>query len=45
MDGKVIMVDALLNFIAIKMRTLSHVEVVLLASNSFSSELIVIHDS
>lgn len=30
--------DELLNFIAVKMRTLSHDEIVLLASNIFSSE-------
>ena len=39
-DGKVIVEDKLLNFLVVKMRTLSHNEIVLLASNNFSSELI-----
>jgi len=39
-DGKVIVEDMLLNFIAVKMRTLADDEIVLLASNNFSSELI-----
>ena len=39
-DGKIIVEDELLNFIAVKMRTLSHDEIVLLASNNFSSEWI-----
>lgn len=34
------MEDELLNFLVIKMRTLSHNEIVLLASNNFSSEWI-----
>ena len=39
-DSKVIVEDELLNFIVVKMRTLSHNEIVLLVTNSFSSEQI-----
>ena len=39
-DGKVIVEDEFLNFISIKMRTLAHDEVVLLASSNFPSEWI-----
>ena len=39
-DGKVIVEDELLNFIAIKMRTLAQDEVVLIASSNFPSEWI-----
>ena len=39
-DGKVIVEDELLNFITVKMKTLAHDEIVLLASNNFSSEWI-----
>lgn len=37
-DGKVIVEDELLNFIVVKMRTLSHDEIILLVTHSFSSE-------
>lgn len=39
-DGKMIVKDEILTFIVVKMRTLSRDEVVLLASNNFSSEWI-----
>lgn len=39
-DGKVIVEDELLNFIVVKLRTLSHDDVVSLATSSFSSEKI-----
>lgn len=39
-NGKVIVEDELLNFIVVKMKTLSHDEIVLLATNNFSSEWI-----
>ena len=38
--GKVIVVDELLHFLSMKMRTLNHDEVVLLATNNFSSDWI-----
>lgn len=38
--GKVIVEDDLLNFISVKMRTLSQDEIVLLAANNFPSEWI-----
>lgn len=39
-DGKIIVEDELLNFIVVKMKTLSHDEIVNLVSNNFSSEWI-----
>lgn len=39
-DGKVIVKDELLNFLAVKSRTLSQDEIVLLAVNTFDSERI-----
>ena len=39
-NGKVIVEDELLNFIVVKMKTLSHDEIVLLTTNNFSSEWI-----
>lgn len=39
-DGKVIVEDELLNFIVVKMRTLSHDDIVSLVTSSFSSERI-----
>lgn len=39
-NGKVIVEDELLNFIVVKMKTLSHDEIFLLATNNFSSEWI-----
>lgn len=39
-DGKVIVADELLNFIVVKMRTMSHDEIVLLVTNSFCTERI-----
>ena len=39
-DGKIIVEDELLNFLAIKMRTLAHDDIVVLTINSFSSEWI-----
>ena len=39
-DGKLIVEDEFLNFLVVKMRTLSHDEIVLLASSNFSSEWI-----
>ncbi|KAL7374985.1 hypothetical protein ABVT39_010259 [Epinephelus coioides] len=39
-DSKVIVEDELLNFIAVKMRTLCHDDIVLLVTNSFSSKRI-----
>lgn len=39
-DGKLIVEDEFLNFISIKMRTLCHDEIVLLASNKFPSQWI-----
>lgn len=39
-DGKVIVEDKLLNFLAVKSRTLSQDEIVLLAVNTFDSERI-----
>lgn len=38
--GKVLVEDELLNFIVVKMRTMSHDEIVLLITNNFSSERI-----
>lgn len=40
MDGKIIVEDELLNFLAVKVRTLSQDEIVLLAANTFDSECI-----
>ncbi|XDV25428.1 hypothetical protein PO909_029348 [Leuciscus waleckii] len=39
-DGKVIVEDELLNFLAVKIKTLSQDEIVLLATNTFDSEAI-----
>ena len=39
-NGKVIVEDELLNFIVVKIKTLSHDEIVLLTTNNFSSEWI-----
>ena len=39
-DGKVIVEDELLNFLVVKMRTLSHDEIVLLVTSTFTSERI-----
>ena len=39
-DGKVIVDDELLNFLAVKIKTLSQDEIVLLAANTFDSEWI-----
>ncbi len=39
-DGKVIVEHELLNFLAVKMKTMSHDEIVLLAANTFDSEWI-----
>lgn len=39
-NGKVIVEDELLNFIVVKMKTLSHDEIILLTTNNFSSEWI-----
>ncbi|XP_059188564.1 F-box only protein 2-like isoform X3 [Centropristis striata] len=39
-DGKVIVEDELLHFISVKMRTVPHDEIVLLAANNFSSDWI-----
>ena len=39
-DGKVIVEDELLNFLVVKMRTLSHDKIVLLVTSSFTSERI-----
>ena len=39
-DGKVIVEDELLNFLAVKIKTLSQEEIVLLATNTFESEAI-----
>lgn len=39
-DGKIIVQDELLNFLAIKMRTLGQDDIVLLATNNLSSEWI-----
>lgn len=39
-DGKVIVEDELLNFLAVKIKTLSQDEIVLLAANTFDSEWI-----
>lgn len=39
-NGKVIIEDELFNFIVVKMKTLSHDEIILLATNNFSSEWI-----
>ena len=39
-NGKVLVEDKLLNILIVKMRTLSHDEIVLLDSNNFSSEWI-----
>ena len=39
-NGKLIVEDELLNFIMVKMKTISHDEIVLLTTNNFSSEWI-----
>ncbi len=39
-DGKVIVEDELLNFLAVKIKTLSQDEIILLATNTFDSEWI-----
>lgn len=40
MDGKIIVKDELLNFLAVKMKTMNQDEIVLLATNTFDSEWI-----
>lgn len=40
MDGKIIVEDELLNFLAVKMKTMNQDEIVLLATNTFDSEWI-----
>lgn len=39
-DGKVVVEDELLNFLSVKMKTMSHDEIVILATNAFDSEWI-----